>query len=187
MVRLETERLILRPLTNADFEAYAAICADAEVTRYMSVNGAPLPRWEAWRSLAMFVGHWQLRGYGVWGLEEKANGRLLGRAGLHNPDGWPGIEVGWMLDRSVWGQGFATEAGRAAMVWAADVLRLPHIISVIHPENVRSIRVAERLGMKREGDGEVMSGIKIAVYGRDLPLATGLSGRPSSSTPLVGR
>jgi RimJ/RimL family protein N-acetyltransferase len=158
MFRLETDRLILRPFAESDFDPYAAIVSDPEVTRYM--NGPPLPRWEAWRSFAMFIGHWQLRGYGVWGLEEKATGRFLGRAGLHNPDGWPGIEVGWMLDRAVWGKGFATEAARAAMRWAVKELRLRHIISVIHPENVRSIGVAERLGMRREGDGEVMGGSK---------------------------
>jgi RimJ/RimL family protein N-acetyltransferase len=168
MVRLETERLILRPFANADFDAYAAICADLEVSRHMSPTGVPLPRWEAWRSFAMFVGHWQLRGYGVWALEEKATGKFLGRAGLHNPVGWPGIEVGWMLNSAVWGKGFATEAGRAAVEWAAEVLGLDHIISVIHPENRRSIAVTRRLGMKHERDAEIMGGTKIAVYGRDL-------------------
>jgi RimJ/RimL family protein N-acetyltransferase len=168
MVRLETERLILRPFADSDFDNYAAICADPEVTRHMTATGAPLPRWEAWRSFAMFVGHWQLRGYGVWGLEEKATGRFLGRTGLHNPDGWPGIEVGWMLDRSAWGKGYATEAGRAALAWAVEKLRLKHIISVIQPENTRSIQVAERLGMEYERDAEIMGGIRIAVYGRDL-------------------
>jgi RimJ/RimL family protein N-acetyltransferase len=167
MVRLETERLIMRPFTQSDFDVYAAIHADPEVTRFMTATGAPLPRWEAWRSMAMFVGHWQLRGYGVWALEEKTTGRFLGRAGLHFPEGWPGIEVGWMLDRAAWGKGFATEAGRAAIGWAFDVLGLDHIISVIHPENGRSIGVAERLGMRYEQDTEVLNGIKVAVYGRD--------------------
>jgi RimJ/RimL family protein N-acetyltransferase len=165
MVRLETERLILRPFAPADFDAYAAMHADPEVTRYLA--GDPSPRWEAWRSFAMFVGHWALRGYGVWAVEEKATGTFLGRSGLYNPEGWPGIEVGWTFDRAAWGKGFATEAGRAAMNWAFDVLGLDHIISVIRPENARSIRVAERLGMRYERDVEVMGGIKVAVYGRD--------------------
>ena len=83
------------------------------------------------------------------------------RTGLHNPDGWPGPEVGWTLDRKFWGQGYATEAGRAAIAYAFDVLGWEHIISVIHPENLRSIRVAERLGMRYERDAEVMNGIKV--------------------------
>jgi RimJ/RimL family protein N-acetyltransferase len=165
MIRLETERLILRPFVESDFDAYAAIHGDPEVTRYL--NGFPLPRWEAWRSFAIFVGHWQLRGYGVWAVEEKATGAFVGRSGLHYPEGWPGIEVGWTFDRAAWGKGFATEAGRVAMTWAFDVLGLNHIISVIHPENARSIRVAERLGMSYERDTEVNGGIKVVVYGRD--------------------
>jgi RimJ/RimL family protein N-acetyltransferase len=167
VIRLETDRLILRPLTDADFDTYAAIHADPEITRYLSATGAPMPRWEAWRSFAMFVGHWQLRGYGVWALEIKSTGQFIGRAGLHNPDGWPGIEVGWTIGREHWGNGYATEAGRAAMTWAFDVLGLDHILSVIHPDNARSIRVAERLGLRFERDAEVMNEIKVVVYGRD--------------------
>jgi RimJ/RimL family protein N-acetyltransferase len=165
MVRLETERLILRPFAEADFDAYAAIHADPEVTRFL--GGVPQPRWEAWRSFAMLVGHWTLRGYGSWAVEEKSSGVFIGRAGLHYPDGWPGIEVGWVMAHSHWGKGYATEAGRAAMQWAFDVLGLAHIISIIRPENARSIRVAERLGMTYERDAEVTNGIKVSVYGRD--------------------
>jgi RimJ/RimL family protein N-acetyltransferase len=157
--------LILRPFADGDFDAYAAVHADPEVTRYLTGN--PLPRWEAWRSFAMFVGHWQLRGYGVWAVEEKATGAFAGRAGLHNPDGWPGPEVGWTFGRPFWGKGYATEAGRAAMNYAFDVLGWGHIISVIHPENIRSIRVAERLGMAYERDAEVNGGVRVVVYGRD--------------------
>jgi RimJ/RimL family protein N-acetyltransferase len=165
MIRIETDRLILRPFSQADFDTYAAIHSDPEVTRYLT--GSPMARWEAWRSMAMFVGHWQLRGYGVWAVEEKSTGAFVGRAGLHNPEGWPGPEVGWTLARSAWGRGYATEAGRAAMTYAFDVLGWDHIISVIHPDNARSIRVAERLGLSFERDAEVLNGIKIVVYGRD--------------------
>jgi RimJ/RimL family protein N-acetyltransferase len=172
MTRLETDRLILRPFAAADFEAYAAIHADPEVTRYLTATGSPLPRWEAWRSMAMFAGHWHLRGYGQWALEEKATGAFVGRAGLHNPDGWPGIEVGWTIGREHWGRGYATEAGRAAMGWAFDVLGLDRILSIIHPDNARSIRVAERLGLRYERDAEVMGGIKVIVYGRDRESVT---------------
>ena len=108
---LDTARLRLRPWHDDDLEPYAAMCADPEVMRYMG-DGATLSRGDAWRSMAMFVGHWQLRGYGMWAVEERATRPFVGRVGLHRPEGWPGLEVGWMLDRATWGRGYATEAGR---------------------------------------------------------------------------
>jgi RimJ/RimL family protein N-acetyltransferase len=165
MVRLETDRLVLRPFAAEDIDAYARIHADPDVMRYLT--GLPLARWEAWRSLAMMAGHWLLRGYGFWAVEEKATGAFVGRIGLYYPDGWPGREVGWTLGKEHWGKGYATEGGRAAMRYAFDTLGWDHIISVIHPENRNSIRVAERLGMRYERSAEVMNGIGVAVYGRD--------------------
>src|SRR5262245_3443405 len=67
MTVLETERLILRMFREEDFEQYSRICADAEVTRYLG-EGRPLERWEAWRQIAVIIGHWQLRGYGIWAV-----------------------------------------------------------------------------------------------------------------------
>jgi len=141
---LATERLLLRGFAEDDLEAFAAIAADPEVNRYL--GGKPLDRAGAWRSIAFLLGHWQLRGYGSWALVERASGRLVGRAGLHNPEGWPGLEVGWMVARDRWGQGLATEAGRAALDYAFGVLAADHVISVIDPANAASIRVAEKLG-----------------------------------------
>jgi hypothetical protein len=96
------------------------------------------------------LGHWQLRGYGMWALIEQATGRLIGRAGLYNPEGWPGLEAGWLLARDRWGRGFATEAGRAVLTYAFTHLSADHVISLIHPANTASIRVAERLGERLE-------------------------------------
>ena len=95
---LDTARLRLRPWHDEDLDPYAAMCADPEVMRYMG-DGSPLSRDDAWRSMAMFVGHWQLRGYGMWAVEEQDSRTFVGRVGLHRPEGWPGLEVGWMLDR----------------------------------------------------------------------------------------
>lgn len=169
MVEFETERLVLRQLQGSDFETYAQIFADPEVMRYLGVGptmGKPMSRSDAWRSLAIMLGHWQIRGYGMWAVVEKASGRFVGRVGLHNPEGWPGLEVGWTLGREHWGRGFATEAGQAAMQYAFEVLDFPHILSVIHPENRGSIRVAERLGMKFERPWDLM-GVNVSLYGRD--------------------
>lgn len=169
MVELETERLVLRGLQAGDFEPYAKFSADPEVMRYLGVGplmGKPMSRIDAWRSLAMMLGHWQLRGYGMWAVVEKASGLFVGRVGLHNPEGWPGPEVGWTLGREYWGRGYASEAGRAAMQYAFEKLDLPHILSVIHPDNHNSIRVAERLGMQFERTWD-LAGIGVSLYGRD--------------------
>ena len=142
---LQTERLRLRGLQAGDLDAYAAMYGDAEVMRFLE-DGRSLGREAAWRSMAVHVGHWSLRGYGQWALEERATGALVGRAGLWQPEGWPGLEVGWLLGRPHWGRGYATEAGRAAVAHAFTELGAPEVISLIRPDNHASVRVAQRLG-----------------------------------------
>jgi RimJ/RimL family protein N-acetyltransferase len=155
MVTLETDRLILRMLRASDFDAYAEMCADAEVMRYIG-DGQPVARPMAWRGLATMVGHWSLRGYGMWATEERSSGVLVGRIGFWNPEGWPGFELGWTLRRSFWGRGYATEGARAALQFAFTGLGQTQVISLIHPENAASIRVAQRLGERLVGPTEVM-------------------------------
>jgi len=170
---LETDRLVLRPFADGDLDGFAVMYGDAEVMRHMG-DGRPLTRAATWRTMALFVGHWELRGYGQWALVEKATGRLVGRAGLWNPEGWPGLEVGWLLDRRCWGRGFATEAARASLDYAFDVLGADRVISVIAPANVRSIRVAERIGETFEHrialeTPAVAGPIDVAIYGIGRP------------------
>jgi RimJ/RimL family protein N-acetyltransferase len=145
--QLETQRLLLRGLRGDDFDAYARFHADPEVVRYTS--GSPISRADAWRSLAVMIGHWTLRGYGMWGVERKSDGALVGRVGLWNPEGWPGLEVGWTLGREFWGHGYATESARAAMDFAFLTQDISRLISVIDIDNLASQRVAERLGETR--------------------------------------
>ena len=152
---LETERLRLRAFRDEDLDAYAAMCADPEVMRFLG-TGITLNRGETWRSMAGFLGHWALRGYGMWALEDKATGALVGRAGFLNPEGWPGFELGWTLGRQHWGRGYATEAARRALEYAFRELGEPRVISLIRPANLPSIRVAERLGEKRAGEIELL-------------------------------
>ncbi|MGH9875690.1 MAG: GNAT family N-acetyltransferase [Pyrinomonadaceae bacterium] len=164
-VTLETERLILRMWREADdFEAYAQLCADPEVMRYL--GGKVFDRTEAWRHMASMIGHWYLRGYGIWAVEEKDSGRFVGRIGCMNPAGWPGFEVGWTLKREFWGKGYATEGGRRALEYAFKELDKPHVISLINAENQASIRVAERLGETLEGTATIF-GSEVLVYGID--------------------
>lgn len=162
MITLETNRLILRMFRDTDFDDYAEMCGDPEVMRYIG-DGQPLARPMAWRKMAMMVGHWSLRGYGLWAAQERSSGAVVGQIGFWNPEGWPGFELGWTLRRSFWGQRYATEAARAALRFAFTQLGRPHIISLIHPENAASIRVAERIGERLSGSTELM-GKPVLVY-----------------------
>lgn len=162
MKLLETDRLLLRQWEDRDFEPYAELCADAEVMQYL--GGKPLSREEAWRRMAMMVGHWHLRGFGMWVVEEKASGRFVGRSGFNCPEGWPGLELGWALSKSVWGLGYASEAGRAALGCAFSVLDRDQVISLITPGHDRAVLVATRLGMKLEGETTVMER-RVQIYG----------------------
>jgi len=158
---LKTDRLLLRGFRQSDFDAHAAMCADPEVMKHMT--GAPLSAADAWRQMAMFAGHWTLRGYGIWAVEECASGAFVGRIGLYFPEGWPDRELGWALARQYWGQGFATEACSAALRYAFDTLEWDHVISLISPDNVRSAALAKRLGAHAEGVTEVL-GHHVDIY-----------------------
>lgn len=157
---IETERTTLRAFRDHDLDVYASYCADPDIMRYVS---APLSRADTWRNMATFMGHWVLRGYGSWAIEERATGDLIGRIGLWNPEGWPGLEVGWLLGKQYWGHGFATEGGRAALAYARDSLGKTSAISVIHPDNQRSIALAERLGAVRDYE-TVVRGVTVDIY-----------------------
>lgn len=157
-----TERLQLRRWQEDDLGEWAAIIADPEVTRYI---GGPLDRATAWRQIAIFIGHRELRGWTSSAVVQRASGRLLGRGGLWQPEGWPGLEVVWTLARSAWGRGYATELGRAVRDHAFGALRMPHLISVIHRDNVASIRVAQKIGATFEREHE-LNGSPCLIYGQ---------------------
>lgn len=163
MVTLQTARLLLRHFREADLDAYAAICADPQVMRHLG-DGTTLGRAEAWRQMALILGHWQLRGFGLWAVEERASGVLVGRLGFFQPEGWPGFELGWMLRRASWGRGYATEGAACALAHAFTDMGRDHVISLIRPANAASIRVAERLGEILEGRTR-LHGHDALVYG----------------------
>lgn len=162
MITLETERLIMRPFAESDLDAYAEMCADPEVMRYL--GGETWNRMEAWRHMATTLGHWKLRGYGPWAVARRETDELIGRVGFIHPEGWPGFELGWTLARPVWGNGFATEAARRALEYAFTELDRDHVISLIHPENEASLAVAQRLGEKYERDTEILNQ-QVGVFG----------------------
>lgn len=162
MVTLQSERLILRPFAESDLDEYTVMCSDPEVMRFL--GGKTWNRMEAWRHIATILGHWQLRGYGVWAVERRDTQELVGRIGFICPEGWPGFELGWTLTRSAWGNGYATEAARRALQWAFMELDRDHVISLIHPENKPSLAVAKRLGERLEGETEIL-GQQVEVWG----------------------
>lgn len=163
---LNTERLRLRMLTVDDFDEYAAIHMDPDVTRY--TVRSQMGRHDAWRHMAMIVGHWALRGYGMWGVEELATKKLVGRVGFYDAEGWPGFELGWTIGKAWWGKGYATEAAKRCLQYAWEEMGREHLISLIDPENVASIRVAERIGEKLEGEADAFAH-RVLKYGISRP------------------
>jgi RimJ/RimL family protein N-acetyltransferase len=159
---LETERLRLRQFRESDLDAYARITGDAETMRFLGSDRA-FDRDEAWRSLGYLLGHWEIRGFGLWAVEERQSGALIGRVGLYRPEGWPGLEVGWLIERALWGRGYATEGARAALAHAFTKVGAERVISVILPGNSRSIRVAEKLG-ERFVESRQLQGHDVSIY-----------------------
>src|SRR5258706_5664508 len=170
MSELTTDRLRLRPFRSKDFETHAAICSDGEVMRY--IRAGALSRVDSWWQMARYMGHWQLRGYGLWALIERATDRLVGHLGFLDPEGGHGFELGWVLAREAWGKGYALEGTRAAVGHAFTVLGRERIVCLIQPENARSIPVAERLGARPRGETEE-SGRRLLVFEIVRPAAVG--------------
>jgi len=159
---IETDRLLLRPLTVADLDEVDALNAMPEVVQTMGSVERP----EALVRLEANEQAWRDRGYGLMAVTERATGRFLGRSGLKYWPQFEETEVGWVLRRESWGRGFATEAGRACIDWGFAGLELPYLTAMIRPANVRSIRVAERLGMSRRR-ADVLFGTPVVVYRLD--------------------
>lgn len=154
--RIETDRLVLRPWCKDDFRPYHAILSQPEVHRHFGPT--PMGVEEAWRRLTSFVGGWQLLGFGMWAVEEKATGKLVGIVGLFNA--WRGLdpefgeepEMGWILAAETHGKGMASEACDAALDWAERNLEPTPIWAIIAPANEPSLKLAERLGFESVGE-----------------------------------
>ena len=139
---ITTDRLTMRPNRPADFEPYAAFYA----TPRADMRGGRKNRAEAWRQFAAEIGHWTLRGYGFWAVEEAATGAYCGQVGLWYPEGWAEPEVGWLMIERFEGKGFAYEAALRARAYAYETLGWRRVASCISDGNDRSIRLAERMG-----------------------------------------
>src|SRR5579872_2841064 len=145
---IETPRLRLRGHRIDDFADCASMWADPNVTRH--IGGKPFTEEEVWARVLRYVGHWSWLGFGYWAVEEKSTGAFVGDVGFADfkRDIQPSIqglpELGWVLDAHAHGKGYATEAVRAAIAWGTEHFGRSETVCLIHPENVASLRVAEK-------------------------------------------
>lgn len=157
---IETERLLLRKPRAEDAADLAVAYADPETVRFIG-DGSTATLAEVEEGIARWLGRWEEWGLSLFSLERREDGHVLGRAGFlrWDPETWEvggsETELGWLLAREHWGRGYATEAALALRDWAIGERGLTRLISLIEHENVRSIRVAERIGEVYERDVEV--------------------------------
>lgn len=149
-VQLRTPRLMLRPITAADVDDLAAVYDHPDVSRFLR----PLDRDGTATQVARFVEEWHEHGFGIFAVLDLMFGRFLGRSGLHYWPQFDEVEVGWVMRRDAWGQGYATEAGAASLEWGFTERSLSLVTAIIARGNAASIAVARRLGMSvlREDD-----------------------------------
>jgi RimJ/RimL family protein N-acetyltransferase len=149
---IDTERLTLRVHRVDDFPDSVTMWADPAVTRH--IGGKPFGRDEVWTKLLRYLGHWAVMGFGYWVARERATGRFVGEVGLADfkRDIEPSVEgvpeAGWVLASWAHGKGFATEAVRAVLAWGETQLRPARMVCLIDPDNLASIRVAEKCGFQ---------------------------------------
>jgi len=158
---LETPRLRLRPFVHDDWRAMHEHYSDPECTRF--TFGRAFSEAGTWRAMASMVGHWQLRGYGPYAIEEKSTAAMLGTVGLWYPVGWPEPEIKWALARRHWGRGYAGEAVRAVQRMAREQLPQLRLVSLIDSRNQASIRLALAVGATLEREME-FAGAPYHVY-----------------------
>jgi RimJ/RimL family protein N-acetyltransferase len=146
---LETARLSIRPWRAEDRSAFLAIMQDAEVMHFLN-GGRPFTDTQADEWLARQARQLAEHDVCMGAVFEKESGRLAGISGVQPLGTTADLEIGWIFSRDVWGRGYATEAGRAAMEHVLDTLGRSRVVAIIDPDNEPSKRVAARLGMQLE-------------------------------------
>ncbi len=161
MFSVETARLLLRPFTLDDADAYyEAVFCDPDVMRYLP-GGEPRPRERVEGTIRWDVDHWEQHGFGLWAVIHKADNKLIGHCGLQVIPDSTEVEVAYALAKSYWGGGLASEGAHASLRFGFEELGLDRIVAVAVAENTASRRVMGKIGMIYE---------KIAqVYGTELP------------------
>ncbi|MGF1554311.1 MAG: GNAT family N-acetyltransferase [Paracoccaceae bacterium] len=139
---IETERLRLCAPSDEWLDPWAAFWA-SDRSAYV---GGPRSRADTWRAIAAMLGHWHLRGFGMFAVTDRTSGTFYGQIGPWRPEGWPEREIGWILIEAAEGRGIGFEAAVAARAFAYDTLGWDTAVSYVHPDNARSRALAERLG-----------------------------------------
>ncbi|MGY3437522.1 GNAT family N-acetyltransferase [Marinovum sp. KMM 9879] len=163
---LETRRLVLRGPQAEDYPDFKATFSSYR-SRFM---GGPLNAYEAWMLYAAEIGHWQIRGYGMWMIHHKDSGETLGMAGGWKPAKWPEAEIAWIIWPDKAGRGFALEATHAVRAYFYGTLGWDGAVSYLDPKNLDSIRLAERLGAKKDHGAASVDGSDV-VYRHPAPAA----------------
>ncbi|MGI9409444.1 MAG: GNAT family N-acetyltransferase [Hyphomicrobiaceae bacterium] len=145
---IETERLRLRPFRNEDHPVFASFYADEATAGFL---GGTCDAGAAWRLMAAYCGHWQLRGFGPFAVAAKSTDKMIGYCGPWFPHAKPERELIWGIVASHQRQGFASEAAVAARRWAYTHAGWPGAVSYIEPRNAASLGVARRLGATQDG------------------------------------
>lgn len=151
---LETERLVLRGFEECDFGFVTEIFGNAETARFI---GGQMPAYQAWRVLAGILGHWALRGFGLFCVEEKSSGNSIGFCGPWRTEGWPDNEIGYGFLKSAQGKGYAFEAAKASLKFAYEQLGWSTAISLIDEKNPASQNLAKKLGAMNEQQNAVIN------------------------------
>lgn len=148
MRRVASKRLILRPFDANDIPVFAKMSADERVMKYVASGTQDFA--EVSETISYFLSHLKRYGYGVMAIHDKASKDLVGYCGFnhHNIDGKEYVELGYRIIPEFWGKGYATEAAGKMLDYAFNDLKLPELISIIHPEHMASIKVATKIGMK---------------------------------------
>lgn len=144
--KIETPNLILRPFTEADSGPMHQILSGRDVLRYFP-DSSPLNLERVQRMIRNLLEHWQKYGYGLWAVESRANGQLIGRGGLQYIEETDEVEVDFILGNPFWGHGFATEIGKSSLKYGFENLMFDTIVGIVHPGNSASQRVLEKIGM----------------------------------------
>lgn len=160
---IETPRLRLRPFQPDDLDAYhRQIYSDPDVTRYLP-GGKPRSRIATADVIAYFILLEQQDGYSFAAALDRSTGELIGHCGLHRFNNGD-VEIGYSFAVSRWGQGLATEAGRAVLRYGFETLRLDRIIALAMPPNLASQRVMQKLGMRHEGTTRTYYDTELVLY-----------------------
>lgn len=162
--QLETQRLILRGPEASDYPDFEATFASYR-SRFM---GGPLNTYESWMLYAAEIGHWQVKGFGMWMIHDRVTDETYGMAGGWQPAGWPEREIAWIIWPGAAGKGYALEASHAARTYFYDTQGWDGAVSYIDPKNLDSIRLAERLGARKDPEAATIDG-NDAVYRHPSP------------------